>query len=268
MLTSPANPKIKQIRKLRDRKTRSETGLFYMEGLRIVGEAFEQGIQMEYLVVAPDLLVSSYGQELANLQQTQGVPVLEVSADTFNSFALKDGPQGIGAVARQRWASLPKTRPAHGQLWIALDSVADPGNLGTILRTSDAVGAQGVILLDQCTDPYDPSAARASMGALFSQKLIKTSFAEFSAWKKQVALPLLGTSGGSDQDYHTFVYPDPCIVLMGSERQGLLPQHLALCDAVLRIPMTGRSDSLNLAVATAVVLYEIYNHRRDKEKRL
>jgi len=262
MITSPANERIKQIRRLQERKERTESGLFYLEGLRIVGEAVEAGAQLETLVTAPELLRSEFGQKLAAEQARRGVAVLEVSAEVFQRLAQKDGPQGIAAVVRQNWTSLEEIQIRPGQPWVALDSIADPGNLGTILRTNDAAGGEGVILLDQSTDPYDPSAVRASMGALFDQKIVRATFDEFSAWKRRGDWMLVGTSGAAGQDYHACRYPDRLVVLMGSERQGLLPQHLELCDTVVSIPMLGKSDSLNLAVATAVVLYELVNQRR------
>jgi RNA methyltransferase, TrmH family len=263
MITSQANERVKSIRKLLDRKTRQERGLFYMEGLRIVAEAVEQGAEIETLVVAPDLLVSTFGQQLVADQQKRGVPVLEVSEDVFRHLSLKEGPQGVAAAVRQRWQRLDQVRLEAGKTWVALDSVADPGNLGTILRTLDAVGGQGVILLDHSTDPYDPAAVRASMGALFTQVLVKATYAEFTEWKQQHGYPVIGTSDAADQDYHAFQYPQQMVLLMGSERQGLQERYLAQCDAVVRIPMLGKSDSLNLAVATAVVLYEVLNQRRD-----
>ncbi len=264
MITSPANPRIKLLRKLQNRKERQASNLFYMEGLRIVTAAVQAASrgrgQVEYLVWSPELLKSEPARRLVETQAQAGAAVLEVSADTFRSFALKDGPQGLAAVGRQHFDALPADL-ATG-FWVGLDAVADPGNLGTILRTSDSAGGQGVILLDQSTDPYDPTAVRASMGALFSQKIVRAGFAEFSAWKEAAGVPVFGASGAAASDYHETRYPDPCILLMGSERQGLLKHHIELCDSLVRIPMVGSSDSLNLAVATAILMYEVFNQRR------
>jgi TrmH family RNA methyltransferase len=258
-ITSTANPRIKTIRKLRERKSRQESGCFYAEGLRIVVEAVQQGAPIDSLIYSPDLLTSEVGLRLVEEQSARGVEVVEVSGDVFQSIALKDAPVGIAAVVRQQWRQLEQVSLAPGDLWVALDEVADPGNLGTILRTCDAVGAQGVILLDHSTDPYDPTAIRASMGALFAQKLVKTTFSDFAAWKQANQVPLIGTSGGSAQDYRAVRYPPALVVLMGSEREGLAEEQMRLCDQMVRIPMVGRSDSLNLAVATAVVIYEVFH---------
>jgi TrmH family RNA methyltransferase len=264
LITSTSNPRIKQIRKLRERKEREACGCFYIEGLRVVTEAVQLGAEIETLLTSPELLTSDFGIELVEKQRAAGVDVMEVSADVFRNFSHKEGPVGLAAIVRQRWTRLDDVSLKTGDLWVALDSVADPGNLGTILRTNDAVGGKGVILLDQSTDPYDTTSARASTGALFSQRLVRTTFAEFAAWKRSVDVPLIGTSGAAQVDYHQTRYPDPMILISGSERMGLQEHHIQLCDGLVSIPMVGRSDSLNLAVATAVVLYEIFNQRRDR----
>lgn len=264
MITSSSNPTIKFIRKLSDRKERRQTGMFFVEGLRTVGEAVQRGWDIETLVVAPELLVSLFGQQLVEQVAAMGSTVIEVSEDVFLSLSIKEGPQGIAAVGHQRWTQLEDVHLKAGDTWIALDSVQDPGNLGTILRTSDAAGCRGVILMDQSTDPYDPGAIRASMGAIFSQPVVKTTYADFAHWKREHQSIVVGTSDKAPQDYHEFKYPSALVVLMGSERQGLLEQHLAICDAVVSIPMRGTSDSLNLAVATGLMIYEIFNQRRDQ----
>jgi TrmH family RNA methyltransferase len=263
VITSPANERIKEIRKLHSRKAREESGTFFIEGLRIVAQAVKAGARLETLVIAPELLRSEFGGELVTEQAARGVLLLEVSSEVFRRFSTKEGPQGIAAVVRQTWKNLGDIVITPGRPWVALDSVADPGNLGTILRTSDASGGAGVILLDQSTDPFDPSAVRASMGAVFDQGLVRCRLEEFGAWVKSTGAAVVGTSGSAEVDYHNFRYPGRLVLLMGSERQGLQPRHYEICDAVVKIPMAGQSDSLNLAVATAVVLYEMLNQRRD-----
>lgn len=265
MITSTSNPTIKAIRKLAERKERQQTGTFFMEGLRIVGEAMQRGWELQHLIVAPELLVSLFGRQLVEQAVESGISILEVSTEVFQSLSVKEGPQGIAGVGRQRWTRLEDVSLSSGGTWIALDSVADPGNLGTILRTSDAAGCKGVILLDQSTDPYDPAAIRGSMGAVFSQPLVKTTLAEFARWKRENQVSVIGTSDKARQDYHSYRYPPALVVLMGSERLGLQEHHIALCDEMVSIPMQGTSDSLNLAVATALVVYEVLNQRRSAD---
>lgn len=257
MLTSKHNPAIKQIRALRQRREREATGLFFIEGIRNVTEAVQAQAPIEQLIVAPELLRSQFAQDLVEQQRQQATPILEVSGEVFASLSSKDGPQGLAAVVRQQWANLAEVRPDQGLCWIALNAISDPGNLGTILRTGDAVGAAGVILLGDCTDPYDPATGRASMGTLFSQRLVKATWAEFSQWLGSSGFNLVGAADSASSHYRSYHYPQPLILLMGSEREGLDTEQQAHCQALVSIPMRGQADSLNLAVATGVLLYEI-----------
>ena len=262
IISSIANPRIKQIRSLAHRQEREQTQLFFIEGIRIVAEAIQLTAEIQSLVYAPTLLKSQFGMDLVRQQMEQGLPCLEVSADVFKSLSVKDGPQGLGAVVHQRWEHLNQLQGQEGLCWIALDAAQDPGNIGTILRTSDAVGCAGLLLLGPCADPYDPGALRASMGAVFSQRLVKTSFTEFAQWKQKHKLQVIGTSDKGAVSYREASYKQPLVLLMGSEREGLSQEQQAVCDTIVKIPMVGRSDSLNLAVATGIVLYEIFHQNK------
>lgn len=263
IITSFSNPKIKFIRKLEQRKYRQESGVFFIEGLRIVGEAFQVGAPIQSLVIAPDLLVSDFGQSLLALPEVKDIERINVSADVFRKIAKKEGPQGFGAVIRQNWRVLENLDTNPDDLWVALDAVADPGNLGTIMRTVDAVGGRGVILLGHATDPYDPAAVKASMGAVLSLELCQADWINFQSWQMKNKITMIGTSDHAPKDYQEIKYKHPLILLMGSERHGLSEEMEDACNQMVSIPMTGRSDSLNLAVATAVVLYEIFNQSRN-----
>ncbi|MEN6481583.1 MAG: RNA methyltransferase [Anaerolineaceae bacterium] len=262
LITSTSNPRIKQIRKLLDRKERQKTGLFYIEGVRIVTEAIHSDWEIEYLIYSKDLIKSEFGTELVRSALEREMNVVEVSPDVFKYLSLKDGPQGIAAVLKQKQKTIAELVLNKGDLWVALDSVADPGNLGTILRTCDAVGARGVILLDHSTDPYDPSVVRASMGAFFSQQMISITSEMFNRWSKENQVVIIGTSDKAGKRYNELTYPDSFILLMGSEREGLSPRLISECNELVSIPMVGKSDSLNLAVATGIVLYEIFNQKQ------
>jgi TrmH family RNA methyltransferase len=248
-------------RLLHDREEREHTGLFFMEGLRFVSQAWERDVEVEALVVAPELLTHPFGRQLVRVMRRAGVPYLEVTTEVFRGLALVGDPQGIGAVARQRWHALPEVRPTDGLCWVALETVQSPGNLGTIFRTAEAVGAAGAILVGSAIDPYHPATVRSTMGALFSQRLVRTTAAEFAAWKRQHPFLLVGTSPTAAADYRSIAYTPPVVLSMGWERQGLSREQQSLCDVVVRLPMVGRGDSLNLAVATGVMLYEIFNQR-------
>lgn len=257
-ISSPANATIKAYRALRQRKGRAESGLFLVEGIRLVAEAVQLRAPLEALIYAPDLLTSPFGQQIVEEAQAGGIRTLEVSAEVFESLAAKENPTGLAAVVRQSWLPLPAVTFSPDKLgWVALDAPQDPGNIGTIMRTCDAVGAEGVILLGNAADPHDPSCVRASMGAIFSLKVVRATHTEFLAWSAISAARLIGTSDSASTHYQAVQYAKPLILLMGSEREGLPPELKAICHNLVHLPMLGRGDSLNLAVACGVMLYAI-----------
>lgn len=267
VITSRANPRVARVRALRRRSERDRTGLYLAEGVRVVVEAFQQGAGLEELVVAPDLLRSAVGRELVADARRRGIPCLEVSPEVFESLGSRDGPQGLLAVVRQRWTTLARADPREGLCWVALEAVQAPGNLGCILRSADAVGAAGVILLGNTTDPYDPTSVRASAGAICARQVVRTTLAELSDWTRRHGVSVVGASDAAALDYRAAAYQAPLLLLMGSEQRGLSEQHVALCDRLVSIPMLGRCDSLNLAVATAVLLYEVLDQRQRDGRR-
>lgn len=265
-ISSRSNTAIKTIRSLRDRKERDRKGAFFVEGIRLVVEAAQLEADIETLVVAPDLLKSQVALDTVGQLQRRGVSVLNVTSDVFESISQKEGPQGIGAVVRQKWESLRDVHIGDELYWVALDEPQDPGNVGTILRTADAAGCGGMILLDHSADPYDPIALRASMGAIFSQRLVRARFDDLLIWKLENDYRLIGTSDRASVDYRAAKYRFPLILLMGSEREGLSADQQLGCDMMVSLPMKGRSDSLNLAVAAGVMLYELLE-RKGLERR-
>lgn len=261
-ISSRSNKKVKAARALRRRKERQASGAFLVEGIRHVGEAAEaakaspRSPQIDSLFYAPDLLTSDFALELIAGLERRGVPCYATTADVFDSLADKDNPQGLIAVVRQPSTGLNDLQPEDFPWGVALVSPQDPGNLGTILRTIDAVGASGLVLLENSVDPYHPNAVRASMGALFWHPVVQASFDEFAAWSKRYSYHIYGTSAHATQDYRDLsAYRSPRILLMGSEREGLTPEQAAICDAMLSLPMRGHATSLNLAIATGVLLY-------------
>jgi len=258
VFVSRNNPKIKQIRSLRQRKGREETGLFIVEGIRHIGEAVEAGMQIVNLCYAPDLLSNAYALDLLEQQQAKGTTCLALETATFTSLADKENPQGILAVVRKPASALNQLHPGNFPWGVALVAPQDPGNIGTILRTIDAVGASGLLLLENSADPYHPSAVRASMGALFWFPVIQVSFTDFLHWSKRNSYTLYGTSAPGSRDYRLVEQIHfPLILLFGSEREGLTPEQRRACDQLLSLPMHGRTTSLNLAVAAGVMLYAI-----------
>ena len=253
---------IRRFRNLQGREGRERTGQFLIEGIRPLAQAVEQGERVETLIVAPDLLTNMLGRRLVKQLRIAGTPSCRLTTEVFHSLSQAEEPQGVAAVMRQRWQVLEQVRPSRGLCWIAIESVQSAGNLGTILRTSEAVGGSGVILIGETVDPYDPTTVRASMGALFNQKFVRASPEAFGAWKQRHQYALIGTSPSAALDYRAVTYPGSLVLLMGGEKRGVSPGVQAMCDTMVKIPMVGRSDSLNLAVAAGVLLYEVFDQRR------
>lgn len=269
-LISRSNPRIKQIHQLlRQRKARDSSALFVAEGIRHVGEACAAGADVDYIVYAPQTLTSDFARQLVSQQLEMGIACLAVSEDVFRDLASKDNPQGILAVVRQPRLVLEDLSAFSFQWGVALVAPQDPGNIGSILRTIDAVGASGLLLLDDANshqysaDPFHPGSVRASMGAIFWYPVVTAAFSSFAQWVRLNGFHVYGTSSHSSVDYLQMEKVErPLILLMGSEREGLTRDQSAVCDEMLRIPMRGRVTSLNLAIATGVMLYSILEKLR------
>jgi TrmH family RNA methyltransferase len=260
-ITAFSNPLVKEVRALRDKKHRRETGLFMAEGLRILTEAREAGRIPVYLFYSSDtrhVLLDSLVAEV----EAAGGEVIETNADILHKLSGKDNPQTVIGVFKVFDAGLEAIDRSAAPLWIVAQALRDPGNLGTILRTGDAVGAGGLILIDDCVDPFSVEAVRATMGALFTQRLAAASWAEFVRWLRGGPGQLIGTSLKARLDYQQPRYEAPAFILVGNEAQGLPPDYEAECDLLVKMPMLGKADSLNAAVATAVMAYEVINQWR------
>jgi TrmH family RNA methyltransferase len=268
VIASRNHPQIKHIRNLQHRSERDASGLFVIEGLRFVAQAVEHKAAIQSIVYAPTLLTNTYAKRLVSLQRHQGTRCLAVTPEVLHSLALNDDPQGILAVVGQRWSSLESIKPTEGLCWLALETIQSPGNMGTIIRTCDAVGAPGLLLIGDSVDAYHPACVRASMGALFALQFVRASVKEFRHWKQQQGCVLVGTSPSAPAQYDALSYPSPLVLLMGGERKGLSLEQQQMCDLMVQIPMVGRSDSLNLGVATGVMLYEVLRQRRAVEESL
>jgi TrmH family RNA methyltransferase len=257
IITSKANNQVKAIRALRNKRERDRTGLFLAEGARIVSEALRTDAAIETLVVVPERLAAAGERETIARARASGAAIIEVTGEVYDSLSFRDDPDSMAAVIRRRYDALPATH--QGELcWVAVHEIQHPGNLGTLLRTCDAAGGAGLILTGRSTDPYHPIAVRGSLGAVFSQRIVETTQAEFASWAKGYGAHVVGTSPAGPTDYRDARYEPPVVLLSGSERAGLTAEQLALCEQVVRIPMAGAVDSLNLSIATALVLYEIY----------
>ena len=183
--------------------------------------------------------------------------MIEVSRDILAKISRRDNPQTVLAVFDQRFTPLADLVPAAAPCWVALEAVRDPGNLGTIVRTADAAGCGGVILVGDCCDPFSVEAVRATMGSIFAVPIAQTSVSEFIAWRRGWPGSVVGTLLTATTDFRAAIYTAPTLVMMGNEQAGLTPEMAAVCDVTVKIPMRGRADSLNLAVATGVMIYAV-----------
>lgn len=255
------DPRFLALRSLQSTPGRSHSGLYLIEGIRHVARALEHHTPIQSLFVDPSILSNPFGRKLARRLRKSGVPSLQLSRRLYRELTLAAAPQGIGAVVRQRWAPLASARPEGNSFWLAVESIDSPGNLGTIVRTAEATGVAGIFLIGDA-DPFDPAAVRASMGSLFSQKLVKCTAREFIDWKRSSGSSVIASSPTGLLDYRALRYRWPAVLLMGSEKHGLSEHLIDASDFTVRLPMLGSCDSVNVAVAAGVLLYEMFNQRR------
>ncbi|WP_234189063.1 RNA methyltransferase [Shinella sp. NM-101] len=267
-VTSLSNPIVKDIKALSDKKHRDETKSFMAEGLKLVIDALELGFEIRTLVYAKNVKDKPQVVQAATKTVARGGLVLEVSEKVLSSITRRDNPQMVVGIFTQRWTSLRDLKPKADETYVALDRVRDPGNLGTIIRTADAAGASGVILIGETTDPYSMETVRATMGSVFALPLVKASPADFLGWKKGAGVSVVATHLAGAVDYRAIDYrKKPVVLLMGNEQAGL-PDALAReADALARIPQAGLADSLNLAIATGIMLFEARRHLLTLEDR-
>ena len=256
LITGYSNPTVKFLRSLREKKHRKASGKFLAEGLRLLTDARASGHSPELLVMAtgrePHALLDTLETEVL----AAGGEVLEMSTDLLGKVTGKDNPQAVAGVYAEFDTALTAIDRSSAKIWLVAQALRDPGNLGTMLRTGDAVGAGGLILLDDCADPFSVEAVRASMGAVFTQKIAQARWDEFLPWLRGGPGQLVAASLREAVDYRGAPYAAPCFLLVGNESRGLPEEYEAACDLRVTIPMNGRADSLNAAVAAAVLAYE------------
>ena len=263
VISSAANPLIKRVRLLADRKHRRREGAFVVQGIQPVWQAVEAGADIETLIVAPELLRPAAATAMVAEQEQRGTRVARVASDLFTRIADRDGPAGLAAIVRARPIPLAGLTAAAGSVFVALHEVGNPGNLGTIIRTASAAGAAGVILAGLAADPYDPAAVKASMGALFDTPVaLAATAAQFLAWAAGQRVAVLAATLGGERTCWEAQFAPPLAILLGSEGEGLPADVLDRVDQAeggqrVRIPMVGTAESLNLAVAAGILLYEV-----------
>lgn len=296
LISDPRDPAYHTLRSLRTFQGRSRTGLYLIEGIRHLSRAVEHHAPIESVFLDPSVLSNHFGRRLARRLFRSGVPALRLSPQLYRELTQAAEPQGIGAVLRQYLASIAaldslvrdsypgmasampirgvkNAALATGTIYLAVESIDSPGNLGTMIRTAEAAGVAGIFLLGQDDDPFDPATVRASMGSLFAQKLVKCSPQEFIAWARSKGVTTIASSPGGLLDYrglrgvlrHSHGSREGCanrpvVLLLGSEKRGLSGHLIEASDFTVRIPMRGRCDSINVAVATGVLLFEMSSY--------
>jgi RNA methyltransferase, TrmH family len=258
LITSAANPLVRRMRLLADRKHRRRESACVVQGIQPVWQAVEAGAGIETLVVAPGLLRHDGAAAMVAAQEAAGVSVARLSDDLFTRLAGRDGPSGLAAIVRAQPRGLADLAAAAGAVFVALHQAGNPGNLGTIIRTASAAGAHAVILIGPSADPYDPAAVKASMGALFTVPVAVAATAqEFLAWAAGRDIRVIAASGRAEAGYWDADLGPPCALLLGSEGSGLPAGLIEAAGLRVSIPMTGTAESLNLAVAAGILLYEV-----------
>lgn len=255
VVTSLTNPTVKTVRALHLRKAREESGLFLAEGLKIAAEALDLGRRPKILMFAAGARAVPVLNRLVTETLADGGEVIEVGRDVLEKVTRRENPQTVIAVFDQRFEPMAALRPGAAPVWVALQAVRDPGNLGTIIRTADAAGCGGVVLVGSCCDPYSVEAVRATMGSIFAVPLFRVEVDAFLSWRTGWPGALVGTHLAATTDYRAADYPRPTMILMGNEQAGLPEELAAACNVTVKIPMRGRADSLNLAVATGIMIY-------------
>lgn len=256
-ITGFSNPTVKLLKSLRDKKHRRREGKFLAEGLRLLADARETGRTPEMLIMAqgrdPHPLLAALERDVLNA----GGEVLETTDDILSKITGKDNPQAVCGVFAEFDTALDRIDPARAPIWLVAQAMRDPGNLGTMLRTGDAVGAGGLILLDDSVDPFSVEAVRASMGAIFTQRLAVARWDEFLPWLRAGQGQLVAASLREAVPYRGAPYAGPCFIMVGNESRGIPEEYEMACDLRVTMPMKGRADSLNAAVAAAVLAYEV-----------
>jgi TrmH family RNA methyltransferase len=253
---------LEEIQRLQaDRAYRDACRSFFVEGVRSVVHALENGFPIKSLIYSEKLVIVPIARKLVRQRCRSGTPTLHLTPEAFRQVSTTPRASGLGAIVAQRWSSLHSVSPRAGLCWIVLEAVRSAGNLGSLIRTSEAIGGAGFILVGPRIDPFVPAVVRASMGALFGQTFIRTHDRSLRNWVRRHRGRVIGVSPDGSADFHRFDYPRPTIFVLGEERQGLTALQRELCSDLVRIPMVGAADSLNLAVAGSLLLYEVYRAR-------
>lgn len=258
-ITSAANNLVKLARSLDRKKARAESGLFRAEGARLVEEGLECGFELYALLFSGEIQNRNHIKGIVEKAKSQNARIGIVSDSILQSITIRDNAQSVVGLFHQKWKQIEDFK-GH-DLLVALERIKDPGNLGTIIRTLDSVGGRGIVLLEESCDPYSTEAVRASMGSGFSVGIAKATIRELLAFSRENDFELIGTSLKAKCPHTQTDMGKKTILLMGNEQSGIDDALADACSRLVKLPMKGRADSLNLAIATGVCLYEIWRQR-------
>ena len=258
ILTSAQNPKIKQLVRLKERRERDATGLFLIEGYREIQRAALGGIEFDTLFVCQELFL---GSNEPRLIEDVATTTFELPAHLFEKISYRDRPDGLIGIARQMKKKLSDLPLKKSPLYIVAEAIEKPGNLGTILRSADGVGADGVIVCDRCTDIYNPNVVRASVGTLFTLPVVEAEGSETLQWLKGRGIQIVAATPSAELEYTAANLLGPIAIAVGTEQLGLSERWMKAADICVKIPMCGVADSLNVAMATTLLIYEALRQR-------
>jgi TrmH family RNA methyltransferase len=260
-ITSLQNPRIKQLVKLRDRRPRDEAGVFLVEGYREIRRALEKAVPVQELYFSPDWFLGENERVLLAQAEAAGAKLFELTKEVFAKVAYRERPDGLLAVAPQWKRELAALSLPPAPFFLVVEAIEKPGNLGTILRSADAAGCHAVIVCDPVTDIFNPNVVRASTGVLFSVPVVVSDSTTVQAWLKQKGIRAAATTPHTPNLYTQTDLRGPLAVVMGSEQYGLSEFWMKNSDVLVRIPMAGQADSLNVAMATIITLFEAVRQR-------
>lgn len=252
-ITSLQNDRVKDARRLQNRRARDESGLFLIEGYRELFRAAQSGVQIEELFFCRELFLGINEEEL--IEKCQGAAMMEVSESVFRKLSYRDRPDGLLAVARKMQCSLEDLDPESGFFLVA-EAIEKPGNLGAMMRSADGAGAGGVIVCDRCTDIYNPNVVRASVGTLFTRPVVEAGGQEVLAWLKGNGFQIVAATPAANRDFTEVDLSGKVALVVGTEQLGLTEMWMEAADICVSIPMCGVADSLNVSVAATLLMYE------------
>jgi len=262
MITSFGNPLIKRIKRLRQKKYRLQEKAFFVDGVRVAIAAIEHQAAIETIVFSSQLLTSDKAWQMIADQQDAGTHCVDLSGEVYQSISLRENAVGFGAIVSFAGTGIDDIKVEQESIFIALVEVSEPGNLGSIMRIIDAAGASSLILVGPSVDPYHPTAVKASMGALFTIPFCQVADIDsLMSWSERQSIHVVATSAHSKRSYRQCEYQYPALILLGSEGEGLPDELIRNAELAVSIPMRGSSSSLNLAVATGILLYEVAHFR-------